>query len=517
MSTSAVLPATLPPLERRFPLDAMQRALPQPLPLSSVAMPRALKRLVAGKPLVVTALGMSNTVMRGGCFGAGCAAGGPQGKTQYAFGAQWMEWINQTWPHPGHALHNRARGASNPLRATSCLGSHVAPDTDVLLVDFQLSRWSALEQEYFARTVARLPRRPLAVFIGLVDWCASTGAGDDELPTRSNGNSSDTCARRLSRGELVSADPIGNRLARIARHYGQVFLAVHAALAPLMRARANARDWVPDGQHGPMHKRSIYYDSLAAMLVHLFRSGFETLRRQGGVVGAPNDGIETAAAKLRRMPPLLRPEAEVRPTLACYGWFHASLREPMSLRNVSGIGASGSGWFASRFTIHGERREKPGLVSLVGGDTVELEVAVRRGAGACIGITYLTSYEHMGVANVECMPPCSCTTMRIDALQARQRLSLFRGVELPASSPVPTCILRFTNLGVARKTAQAQESKFRLVGLHSSEQLHMQNGSIGAEGACMREERKYADRGALMGLYGDFSSTPCKDRGGCVD
>ena len=314
-------------LEHRFPPDVVQRALPQPLPLSSLAMSRALKRLLAGKPLVVTALGMSNTVMRGGCFGAGCAAGQPHGKTQWAFGTQWMQWINQTWPHPDHALYNRAAGASNPLRATRCLASHVAPNTDVLLVDFQLSGWSALEQEHFVRTVARLPRRPLAVFIGLVDWCATlTGGGDDETPTRSmpshgSNSEADTCARRLSRGEVVSADPLGNRLARIARYYGQVFLSVHAALAPLLRAHADARHWVPDGQHGPMHIRSLYYDSLAAMLVRLFRSGVEILRRLEGDVRTPYDGIETVAAKQRKMKPPLRPDAEVRPTLACYGWW----------------------------------------------------------------------------------------------------------------------------------------------------------------------------------------------------
>eukprot|EP00966_Prymnesium_polylepis_P305484 7059568-Prymnesium_polylepis.1 len=102
---------------------------------------------------------MSNTFDFGGCFGRkGCAAWrewhqqeGTATRSSRGWGVSVMQWVNSVWPHRQHEFYNRAAGASNPSLATHCLASHLAPDTDILLVDYDLSGWKRPQQEWLAR------------------------------------------------------------------------------------------------------------------------------------------------------------------------------------------------------------------------------------------------------------------------------------------------------------------------------------------------------------------------------
>lgn len=137
-----------------LPITALERGV-QEVPLGSAPLRRMMRKLEQGEHIVVTALGMSNTFDFAGCFGlAGCHSsnfwrkeegrGSDQGSRGWGF--DFMNWVNKTWPHPGHQFYNHAAGASNPSFATNCLASHLAPETDMLIVDFDLSGWSMAKQ-----------------------------------------------------------------------------------------------------------------------------------------------------------------------------------------------------------------------------------------------------------------------------------------------------------------------------------------------------------------------------------
>lgn len=74
------------------------------------------------RPLVVTAVGQSNTVWWSGCFGAGCIPTSGRPIASDGWGASFLRLVNNTWPHQGHAFHNRAYGASSPKAIATCLG-----------------------------------------------------------------------------------------------------------------------------------------------------------------------------------------------------------------------------------------------------------------------------------------------------------------------------------------------------------------------------------------------------------
>ena len=137
-----------------LPDEALQRSLPSPL-LLSTPLRRMVRQLRAGRPLVVTAIGQSNTVGSAGCFGwpqigAGhwtypCAgqSGNASGNGFIdGFITTWMRWLNATFPHRRHAFFNRAMGAGSARHTTACVVSHLAPGTHVLFgtrLDFEMT------------------------------------------------------------------------------------------------------------------------------------------------------------------------------------------------------------------------------------------------------------------------------------------------------------------------------------------------------------------------------------------
>ena len=452
------------------PADALSRAHADRLVLAS----DTLVRLRSGEPLVVTALGQSNTVWWGGCWGVGCLDHHPS-LLKDGWATSFMRLVNATWPHAEHALYNRARGGGNSQQQVACLASHLAPSTNLLLLDFDLSnQWGPAPQERFARTAAALPRRPLVVFLGLADWCPPVDMFRAGLSAKDNYNRLQRhCAEGMRSGLIATRDAAGESLKLIAMHYGQIFVSIFDALAPLVAQHAPGwfppRLWTNDGRHGcfyddrrgpergcspdgrPGGRSCLYCDAVAALLGHTLRHA-------------------AARATLRAAPPLspLRADSSPRPALACHEWMGENMRAPRVLANSSSA-AGGLGWHVSEWTHQSPPRRKPGLLSLAPRDTIELllaeEEAPANQSGAaidtCVGVTYLQSYEGMGVLELSCVAPasCSCSARRIDALRPTARFSLFRTVELAVSWSAP-CPIRLVNLG------EGNRSKLRLAGLH---------------------------------------------------
>jgi hypothetical protein len=128
------------------------------------------------------------------------------------------------------------------------------------------------------------------------------------------------------------------------------------------------------------------------------------------------------------------------------------------------ITAGGDGWRESEWTVHGEAKRKPGLLSTAAGDAIDLRILLdappqpldlsqhvipsANPRVTCVGISYLRSFEHMGSAHVTCVPPCKCAPLVVNGLGA-EGTSLFETREFGAQSESPDreCVLRIVNLG----------------------------------------------------------------------
>jgi len=500
MAVAALLNLSTPLL----PQAALQRSTVTP---SSESISRLVARLRSGLPIVATAIGQSNTADAAGCFGAvACGERAMKGvqsdvRPGYSWAGDFFRWLNRTWPHPQHALYNRAVGASNARFVTTCLASHLAPRTHLLLVDFNIGGWRLALQEHFARTAASLPRRPFVLFVGFVDWCPRYVVPQADIQARlmSGRKPGDWvnariqiekvhCQRSLDKADVATDDSIGDVTARVAAHYSFGFVSLFRALRPLLVGEWNGgtshlkqlRKVTFDGIHGaygyaPGYGKvegefSAYYRSVTELLIHFvsaaFSSSSSSSQRQ------PSTGLGAAAppaddAAESALPTPL--DGRVQPPsgmLSCYAWdtkIVGALPAPRVVHNSSRVPP---GWNTNEFSTNGTKRRKPGLVSLVPGDTVELVLHAGGAAhqSACLGLSYLESYELMGTVVAECRPPCACAPKRIDALNAAARHSLFRTVELAATlTTAPECVVRLSNEGAS---AAGALSKFRVSGMY---------------------------------------------------
>ena len=497
-----------------------------PLPVASWAFRRAVHRLRQGLPLTVTAIGQSNTVWWAGCFGSGCE---PSIKSSSGWGHSFMRLLNSTWPHRQHSFFNRAYGASSPKAVATCLGGHLAPFTDLLLVDFNTMRWSAEEQERIARTATLLPRPPFVVFVGFPNWCSGerlpvvrqlneTGS---QATHRTREMAYELCRLALAAGNLsADRDPIGESVARVARHYNMMSLSLFDLIMPFIRARHRSfyppNRFTADGGHGIAsgpHRSSPYYDAAAAALFSLMHTAVRAVKSVSDVsndMPIPSGGISHA------VPPQLLPGAGRHFMLSCYEWLHPNLRAPHVLRNITANVAPTSGWHVSEYTMQAMPRRKPGLLSLSRGDEVTLALEAVSAAGTaaagddsagstmsgavtskkssshanadrrrgnssvCIGLTHLRSYEGMARARVECAGACACEVIEVDGLTPTAHASIFHTTEVRVTlertrahgkgkyredDDTVACAVRLANIG-RPGSDDGTSAKFRLSGVY---------------------------------------------------
>ena len=371
------------------------------LPLGADPFRRVMLRLLTEQPITVTAVGQSNTVRGGGCFGRGCIHSTTMADV-VGWGHTFMRLINLTWPHPGHALYNRAYGASSPKAIATCLSSHMAAGTDILLVDFDTMHWQKEEQERLARTAALAhPAPPLVIFVGFPNWCSTFR----KLPVVRRANESqaravhrtrdaavELCATMLREGMNVSrVDEVGDSLAPIAKHYSQLYVSMHDLLTPLIQSQH--RSFFPpirftaDGAHGQPNgyaRQSAYYDAAGAALYHLLcaaASAVQTTVEHGALPshedlwpGKPQSGKPQPG--MPRLPPLRSRSAGEHYMLSCHEWLHPNLVAPLVALNESGV-LGAPGWVVSEYTHQATPRRKPGLLSFAVDDVVELELGIR--------------------------------------------------------------------------------------------------------------------------------------------
>ena len=240
--------------------------------------------------------------------------------------------------------------------------------------------------------------------------------------------------------------------------------------------------------------------------------------------GGAADGAGVVATSHVLPAPLSREVDQLR-GVRCYGWAGRSVAKKGSNRGawpksvVSGVawagdGLNSSGWAftnvevmfdGQRWVPLAKRSKKPGLTSVTPGDSFEVAVdtSLREEADAAspptggatgyarqpnhediaaaslvsssrpssasvvvpvLQVTFLESYEQVGILRVSCVRACTCAPLHVDTLQPRRR---FATLSTALSGPVTRaerCVLRVTNESPA-PMGNASRTKVKLVSL----------------------------------------------------
>ena len=243
------------------------------------------RRLVDGHPITVLAVGASVAV-QAGCIdqpGAECMKysgheyvdlGWGRGGRHEGFLVQWFNWMNRTWPHPGHRLINKAGNGVALQTILPCLFGALPARIDLVVLEVgSLAKWLTPSSiELAVRKFRGLPHAPAVLFVTVPLWYAPGVIASQDSATRS------ACQARYSQndfrmsggnwGAQLSGSEAGPRqhtywsrteqeVDLVCAHYGQASISVYRALAPAVRAHRRGfslADVARDCVH-PMHGR----------------------------------------------------------------------------------------------------------------------------------------------------------------------------------------------------------------------------------------------------------------------
>ena len=99
------------------------------------------------------------------------------GRPVRGFLLQALDWLNATWPHPQHRVHNGAADATKAGSLERCMLGAIPSDVDLVLLEFTSqpeNDFSAIER--IVRRLRKYPKRPPLVHVATRDWCRCTDA-----------------------------------------------------------------------------------------------------------------------------------------------------------------------------------------------------------------------------------------------------------------------------------------------------------------------------------------------------
>jgi len=246
----------MPTAPHEFTLDAAARTG------GIVAAGRAtqiVEHLNAGRPLRIAVLGAS-VAINGGCTHqptAACADFSGQRHVRMApwrssaaphkgFFVRWLDWINASWPHDEHRLHNNAIGASNIGAWLPCLFAHLPPLLDLVVLELgSMAHWQRLPWiETLARKLRSMRPSPVVLFLTVPLW-HDLPARTDWQRTRCAVVNGTRMAKKMDRqlrqqtGAAHARESwalVERQIDRVCEHYGEACLSMRRALGPGARA-----------------------------------------------------------------------------------------------------------------------------------------------------------------------------------------------------------------------------------------------------------------------------------------
>ena len=306
------------------------------------------QRLDGGSPITILAVGASVTV-QGGCLnqeGAECTRYSGEVPIDLGWGRsglfkgfliRWFEWINSTWPHPGHMLINRASGGTALQTIMPCLFGTLPHRLDVVVLEVgSMAKFlSPTAIELATRRFRSLPIPAHVLFVTVPMWYRR------EFLERQDATTREACQSRFAQNDFSMPGLVAHRQAtrtptlhlpratpwsrteaevnRVCAHYDVSCLSVYRALAPAVRSgRAGfsmaevARDCIH-----PMHG-TFGTDYVTDLLVHW-------LAPHGRLAASPTEPTSAQEPRHARLPRPLAGRALLRAmhaTTACY-FLHA--------------------------------------------------------------------------------------------------------------------------------------------------------------------------------------------------
>ena len=279
-------------------------------PGSPDAKARVREALQSG--LNVVALGCSITSKFGGCFGKGCMrtpgdshleCSGRYNCERRGFLYDFMRKVNESNPHPEHALYNYARGGSGGGHEAACIRSYVVDGrTDLVLLDFAITMDNIAEivrvHHVLLAQLATFHRPPAVVLLLNYYWCLR----EDGMPANlkregSTGNRTEQvgwCTRGDDRQKMRQAQhELQDRLSQLAAGCGSAALSVFHSLAPRVASgELRVADLTRDGYH-PLSPERRYRDKLVAAWTDSLTAWFK------GVVHVPAALVSPSAKAAR--------------------------------------------------------------------------------------------------------------------------------------------------------------------------------------------------------------------------
>jgi hypothetical protein len=447
-----------------------------------------LTKLRAGQPITVLALGSSIVEAHAGCFAtaSGVAAagvsrvsglmardteGGGGVRSSSGFVSFFMSALNATWPHAHHLFLNGGVGATNLQSMGGLCFDHLIPAAgldlilfethepgDVALVEDQVHLNAPVDVErLYKMLLDKLPPTaappPLVLLSAVSPVRGMMGLRGPALMAAGTcmGQHGRVCAScNASVAAALVADVASTavfaeaeaKLVALCRRYGWAMLSMHDMLAAGMRDGLPAAlgwsecEWVNAFYGDDIHPSPAGMRVLGDALLSLL------LAAQDAADEAEVEEDADGAAAL----PVLLPRNV--PLSGAAAWPPAS-RSCAEADNLTPSRAEG--WHYTPFEIvKGRQVWKKGWLANATGATLELPLRTRMRAlpaeqAVALTVRYLTSYEHMGAAQLSCVAPsCECAPLTLQG-HAGERVSVERSA-MTRVSQAEACTLRMTVL-----------------------------------------------------------------------
>jgi hypothetical protein len=400
-------------------------------------------------------------------------------KSNTSYPEEFVSWLQQLYPSATFQLTNLARRATAATFAALCLAQHVPEDADLIIVEYSVNgyifdgacQWFTSSQVAGYETLLRkvITKSPNAAFIslGAFQWTSTDGS------------------------RTAYHDTGEDQQSVVAKRYSVPFMSVRDALYDAM--------WDPSNPHGintsqilgdHVHVTDHGANLYASILAWGFRHQVTRILLHAASSGHDHDHWLNQAGQ--RMPEGARTLLQLAsgggyqdaPLHQVGAWLPAPINPETAQEHwntfcasgkaMKGHAADNKGW---KFVDEGNSAclacHKYGYATWDAGASITFKVdsAVLSEEDKAskttvqLAISYLRSYEDMGVARLECVSGCTCKAQDLDGNQSKKTSEMV--TERYTISDHPECLVRLTVLD----RTNSGKHKFRV----SSVAVHKQD------------------------------------------
>lgn len=451
-------------------------------------MERLGQKLLAGEPVTISFLGGSITWGRGGNEGG-------------SFVQRFSEWLNATWPHPGHRIVNQGLPAVTSALFAACYDK-VPEDSDLVVLDFAVNDGHISPPgrdklgysfdggprrgfEQLVRKSLKLEGQPAVALLQFFSWNATR----DKIEVKGIGG--------VPVGQSFFWRTIEDELSTVGSYYDTPIMSLRNAVFHLLREQrfgfqhnvslhslVDAKG-VPEAEAELQKNAQFFWDenhpwdrtghrALAELLMASVSRGVQSAAEAQLARSSRAGGASRVPAPLPPLPPMPPPmvegnyeanatschlQEEFEEVIGDYEGFKFEARSPQESSFVAqkwGLTATEPGAHATLL-----------IDSALGGVPGSKEQVQ-------VHLLFLRSWRGMGRALLECSQGCVCEAKELEGHWDRQ--ATLTDLHTLQVTPHPKCRLRVTLL----EGSSSGEHMFSVSGVVvSAVDARMERGSIG--------------------------------------